>query len=54
MYIMAIYLEEFVRYWLMDTVTRVQILNDIVSISHSANTLRKGMDPVIFPLDMGK
>ena len=36
----------------MDTVTRVQILDKGVCISHSANTL--GMNPIILPPAMGK
>ena len=31
----------------MDTVTQVQILDEAVWISHSANTLEKGMNPTI-------
>ena len=38
----------------MDTVTRVQTLNDTVCISHRANTLVKGMHPTIPSLAMGK
>ena len=33
----------------MDTVTRVQILDETDCISHSTNTLGKGMNPVILP-----
>ena len=32
----------------------VQILDEIDCISHSTNTLGKGMNPVILPLAMGK
>ena len=38
----------------MDTATRVQILDEIDCISHSTNTLLKGMNPIIFPPTMGK
>ena len=33
----------------MDTVTRVQILDETDCISHSINTLGKGMNPIILP-----
>ena len=33
----------------MDTATRVQILDEIDCISHSTNTLRKDMNPIILP-----
>ena len=33
----------------MDTVTRVQILDETDCISHSTNTLGKGMNPIILP-----
>ena len=36
----------------MDTATRVQILDATDSISHSTNTLGKGMNPIILPLAM--
>ena len=42
-----------VVYWLssqdMDTATRVQILDLTDCISHSTNTLGKGMNPIILP-----
>ena len=38
----------------MDTVTRVQILDETDCISHSTNTLGKGMNPIILPPAMGK
>ena len=38
----------------MDTATQVQILNKTDCISHSTNTLGKGMNPIILPLAMGK
>ena len=38
----------------MDTVARVQILDETDCISHSTNTLEKGMNPIILPLAMGK
>ena len=38
----------------MDTATRVQILDETECISHSTNTLGKGMNPVILPPAMGK
>ena len=45
--VMVIFLE-------MYTATRVQILNETDGISHSANTLGKGMNPIILPPAMGK
>ena len=40
-------------YWLssqeMDTAIRVQILDETDCISHSTNTLGKGMNPIILP-----
>ena len=38
----------------MDTATRVQILDETDCISHSTNTLGKGMNPIILPPAMGK
>ena len=38
----------------MDRTTRVQILDETDCISHSTNTLGKGMNPIIPPLAMGK
>ena len=38
----------------MDTATRVQILDEADYISHSTNTLGKGMNPIILPPVMGK
>ena len=38
----------------MDTATRVQILDEIDCISHSTNTLREGMNPIILPPAMGR
>ena len=38
----------------MDTVTQVQILDETDCISHSTNTLGKGMNPIILPPAMGK
>ena len=38
----------------MDTATRVQILDLTNCISHSTNTLGKGMNPIILPPAMGK
>ena len=38
----------------MDTVTRVQILDEIDCISHSTNTLGKGMNPISLPPAMGQ
>ena len=37
--------------YILDTATRVQILD---CISHSTNTLAKGMNPIILPPAMGK
>ena len=37
-----------------DTVTRVQILDETDYISHSTNTLGKGMNPIILPPAMDK
>ena len=38
----------------MDMATRVQILDETDSISHSTNTLGKGMNPITLPPAMGK
>ena len=38
----------------MDSSIRVQFLDEAVGISHSANTLGKGMNPYILPPAMGK
>ena len=38
----------------MNTVTRVQILDEPDCISHRTNTLGKGMNIIIVPLPMGK
>ena len=38
----------------MDTVTRVQIMDEAVCISHSANTFGKGMNPTILSSAIGK
>ena len=38
----------------MDTVTQVQILDETDCISHSINTLGKGMNPIILLPGMGK
>ena len=38
----------------MDTATRVQILDQIDCISHSTNTLGKGMNPIILPPAMDR
>ena len=38
----------------MDTAMRVQILDEIDCISHSPNTLGKGINPIILPPAMGK
>ena len=38
----------------MDTATWVQILAGTDYISHSTNTLGKGMNPIILPPAMGK
>ena len=38
----------------MDTVTRVQILDETDCIQHSSNTLRKSMDPIILPPTVGQ
>ena len=38
----------------MDTVTRVQILDDTDCISHCTNTLGKGMNPTVLPPAMGR
>ena len=37
----------------MDIATRVQILDETDSISHSTNTLVTGMNPIILPPAMG-
>ena len=38
----------------MGTATQVQILDKTDCISHSTNTLEKGMNPIILPTDIGK
>ena len=38
----------------MDTATQVQILDETDCISHSTNTLGKGMNTIILPPAMGK
>ena len=38
----------------MNTVTGVQMLDETDCISHSTNTLEKGMNPIILPPAMGK
>ena len=38
----------------MNTATRVQILDETDCISHSTNTLGKGMNQIILPPAMGK
>ena len=38
----------------MDTVTRVQILDETDCISHSTYTLGKGIGPIILPPAIGK
>ena len=38
----------------MDMATQVQILDEIDCISHSTNTLGKGINPIILPSAMGK
>ena len=38
----------------MDTPTQVQILDETDCISHSTNTLGKGMNPIIFAPAMAK
>ena len=38
----------------IDTASRVQILDETDCISHSTNTLGKGMDQIILPPAMGK
>ena len=49
-----------IGYWkggargVMDTATRVQILDETDDISHSTNILGKGMNPIILPPAMGK
>ena len=37
-----------------DTATRVQILDETDCISHSSNTIRKGVNPIILLPAMGK
>ena len=54
----VVFMEMPVVYWLssqdIDSATRVQILDDTDCISHSTNTLGKGMNPIILPPVMGK
>ena len=38
----------------MDTATQVHILDETDCISHSTNTIGKGMNPIILPPTMGK
>ena len=38
----------------MDTMTKVQIQDEAVYIAHRANTLRKGVNPIILLLAMIK
>ena len=38
----------------MDTATQVQILDETDCISHSTNTLGKGINPIILPPAMSK
>ena len=38
----------------MDTAKRIQTLDETDYISHSTNTLGKGMNPIILPPAMGK
>ena len=38
----------------MDSVTRIQILDKAVGISHHTNTLRKDTNPTILPLVMDR
>ena len=38
----------------MDTATRVQILHEANSISHSTDTLTKGINPITLPPAMSK
>ena len=38
----------------MDMATQVQILDETDCISHSTNTLGKGINPIILPPAMGK
>ena len=45
---------ETVIYQYLDTVTRVQILDETDRISQSTNTIGKGMNPIILPPAMGK
>ena len=44
----------FVKMCKLDTAIRVQILDETDCISHSTNTLGKGMNPIILPPAMGK
>ena len=38
----------------MNTATQVQILDEVVCISHRANSLQKGMNPTILLQAIGK
>ena len=38
----------------MDTMIQVQILDEFVCISHSANILENGLNPIILPSAIGK
>ena len=47
-------MEKWLSSYEMDTVTRVQILDETDCISHSTNTLGKSMNPIILPPAMGR
>ena len=51
---MAVAVVEWLSSKEIDTATRVQILDETDCISHSTNTLGKGMNPIILPPAMGK
>ena len=38
----------------MDTVTRVQFLDETICLSHCVNTLRKSINPTILPLQLSR
>ena len=49
-----LYSNKSIKYPTQDTATRLQILDQPNCISHSTNTLEKGMNPIIPPPAMSK
>ena len=44
----------FLLFWEINTAMRVQVLDEDYCISHSSNTIGKGMTPIIIPPALGK